>query len=238
MIVSIHQPLFLPWSGYFHKMAVSDLHIVLDDVEFDSRSFVKRNRVRTKDGWTWLSVPVHSENKTEIRDVEIANEHPWQRKHLRALQLNYSNADYFDEYWREIQTAFEGEWDELISLNLRLIELLREELGVETELIRSSELEATGTKSDLMLNLCKLVGAMTYLSGPNGRDYLDEETFDEEGIEIRYHDFSHPTYPQVYEGFESHMSAIDLLLNCGPESRNVIFDENDSRDELVEAMRS
>jgi hypothetical protein len=228
MILSIHQPLYFPWTGYFHKMAVSDAHVVLDDVEFDDESFVKRNKIRTTDGWTWLTVPVHASNDTLIRDVQIAQEHRWASKHWKTLQTYYTRAPHFDDHETFFEEVYDQDWEYLNDLNLEVVEYVRDQLGIDTPMTASSELEADGAKSDLILSICQGMDADVYLSGPNGRDYLDTESFEDAGIAIAYHDFDHPTYSQAFDGFESHMSAVDLLFNHGSDSREIIMNENRS----------
>lgn len=237
-IASIHQPLYLPWCGYLHKMAVSDVHIILDDVEFDDESFVKRNRVRTPDGWTWLTVPVHASQGTTIQEVEVANEHRWQSTHWKTLNTFYANAPHFGDHRGFFESIYQKDWMRLADLNLEMINYLRDQLEIETPLIRSSEIGAEGSKTDLILDLCEEAEVDIYLSGPNGRDYLDSGRFQERGVELIYHDFTHPTYDQVFDGFESHMSAIDLLFNCGPNSWRVLMEPNRTGEEIEAEVTS
>lgn len=238
MIVSIHQPLYLPWTGYVHKMDVSDLHIVLDHVEFDDGSFVKRNKVRTPNGWTWLTVPVHAHNDTPIHDVEVANEHRWQPKHWKTLLNFYESTPHFDEHKAFFEDVYETEWTHLVALNLHIIDHLRESLGVDTPMKRSSEMDVNGTKDELIFELCQSVDADTYLSGPNGRDYLDEARFQDAGIEVVYHDYEHPTYEQAFDGFEPYMSTIDLLFNHGPDSLEIIHTSNRDANQILREVEA
>lgn len=220
MIVSINQPAYLPWLGYFHRIRHSDLHIVLDDVQFEKNSFTNRNKLRTADGWTWLSVPLLTKGKfgdLAINTVEIANERPWARKHWDTLRFGYKKAAHFAEeapYWEEV---FSRRWDRLIDLQRETLAHQLQALDITTELRSSADLAVEGAKADLVLNLCKAVGATVYLSGPFGRDYLDPADFHEAGIELRFHDYTHPTYEQAQPGFEPYMAALDALLALGRE---------------------
>lgn len=225
MIVSINQPAYLPWLGYFHRIAKSDLHIVLDHVQFEKNSFTNRNKVRTAQGSTWLTVPVATKGKfgnLPINELEIADDR-WRAKHWQTLKMNYSRGAHFRAHADFFEAIYASEWRKLDDLMDRITTyVLREALRIEAKVVRSSTLKARGTKSELVLNLCREVGANAYLSGPLGRNYLDESSFREAGIEVRYHDYAHPVYPQVYAGFEPYMAIVDLLFNCGPESAAII----------------
>ena len=221
MIISINQPAYLPWPGYFARILKSDLHVVLDHVQFEKNSLVNRNKIRTSNGWTWLTVPVKTKNKfgnLPIYQLEISNNSNWASKHLTALKLNYSRSphcklhiDFFDDLFSRTWTKFCPLVD---SLNLYLLQVL----NINTRLVKSSSLSLQHNKSRMILEICKNFGATTYLSGPFGRDYLDEQLFIENGIEIQYHDYVSRQYSQVYPGFESSMSIVDLVFNHGPNS--------------------
>jgi len=223
MIVSINQPAYLPWLGYFGRIEASDVHVVLDHVQFEKNSFVNRNRVRTADGATWLTVPVRTAGRfgISIRELEIADER-WRRKHWATIEQSYRSSPYFDALRPFLSQVYAREWPRLLELTGVLTTWQLEQLGITTRIVSSSELEPAGRKSALVLDLCRKLGATTYLSGPLGRNYLREELFTDAGIEIVYDDFAHPTYPQRFEPFIPAMAALDLLFNCGPASREVL----------------
>lgn len=225
MIVSINQPAYLPWLGYFHRIAVSDVHVVLDHVQFEKNSFTNRNKVRTADGWCWLTVPVRTAGKfgdLPINRIEIDNEKPWGRKHWSTLRLNYARAPYFQDHARFFDDIYQRSWTKLSDLVIEVTRYLLDTFGIQTKLIFSSQLAIAGKKEELLLNLCRELGATEYLSGPLGRNYLRQEVFHSHAISVRYDDYQHPTYPQAYSGFEPFMAAIDLLFNVGPGSLAVI----------------
>ena len=225
MLVSIGQPAYLPWLGYFDRIAKSDLHIVLDHVQFEKRSFTSRNKVRVKDGSCWLTVPVKTKGLfgvITIDKLEIVQDEDWARKHWQTLVLNYGKARYFNEHRNFFEEVYSRPHQLLASLMNEITTYLLATFQIKTKIFHSSELKVEGVKSDLILNLSKHVGATQYLSGPFGRDYLDHNSFTEVGIEILYHDYQHPTYSQYYPGFEPYMAAIDLLFNHGPESLNIL----------------
>jgi hypothetical protein len=233
MIVSINQPAYLPWLGYFERIASSDLHIVLDHVQFEKNSFTNRNKVRTREGWTWLTVPLRTSGSfgdLAIEKVQIAPGAPWAKKHLRTLVESYARAPHFEQHRAFIESVYARPWEQLAPLLREMTGYFVHELGIETGLLYSSELSVSGSKSELVLNLCKQVGARTYLSGALGRGYLDEGSFAQAGIEVRYQEYRHPSYPQAFPGFEAYMGIIDLLANCGPQSLAVLTHAADAKD--------
>jgi len=227
MIVSINQPAYLPWLGYFHRIAAADAHIVLDHVQFEKNSFINRNKIRTRDGWSWLSVPVKTAGKFRdlpINEVQIANEKKWAAKHWESVRLSYSKALFFSQHAGFFESVYARPWEKLIDLTAEITTYLLAALGIKCRILFSSQLNVAGKKDELVLNLCRELGATVYLSGPLGRDYLREPLFQDAGITVRYDDYRHPEYRQVYPGFEPYMAALDLLFNSGPESLKVILE--------------
>ena len=225
MIVSINQPAYLPWLGYFERIALSDVHIVLDHVQFEKNSFTNRNKIRTKTGWQWLTVPVKTKGKfgaLAINKLAINNDSRWTAKHWAALQCHYAKAAYFSQYGEFFETVYAQEWPLLNALLRETTTYLLSAFGIQTPVVFSSDLNVEGKKDELVLNLCKAVGATHYLSGPLGRDYLREECFTQAGIRVSYHDYQHPTYAQRYPGFEMPLAAVDLLFNYGTNSREIL----------------
>lgn len=222
MVVSIHQPAYLPWLGYFHRIAISDLHVVLDHVQFEKNSFTNRNKIPTGRGWAWVTVPVRTKGRfgdLAIRTLEIETTTNWRRKHWEAIRHTYTGAPFFAEHARFFEDAYRREWRYLADLCAHVTRYLLEQFDIRTKTLRSSELNAGGAKDDLVLNICRQLGATRYLSGPLGRRYLDEDKFRAAGIVVGYHDYQHPRYPQCGgSGFEAGMAAIDLLFNRGPRS--------------------
>jgi hypothetical protein len=227
VIVSINQPAYLPWLGYFHRIAVSDVHVVLDHVQFEKNSFTNRNKIRTKEGWCWLTVPVTTKGlfgQLRIDRLECADDDGrWQRKHWAALRMNYGRASHFGRYAAFLEDAYSKPWARMNALLRALTQHLCEALEIRRPILFSSDLRVGGVKDELVLNICRAVEATTYLSGPLGRKYLREDQFRAAGIEVVYHDYRHPIYRQVFPGFEPSMSAVDLLFNCGPESRAILM---------------
>ena len=218
MILSISQPAYLPWLGYFDRIAASDAHIVLDHVQFEKNSYVNRNKIRTKKGWSWLTVPVETSGqfgRLAINKLRIAPDPRWARKHWQAIEQSYARAPHFNEHRLTLADIYQRRWECLIDLIDALTSYLLDAFAITVPLVRSSSISTDKTKSALVLDLCRKLGARTYLSGPLGRDYLDEASFAEAGIDIVYQNYRHPIYEQAHPGFESHMAAIDLLFMQG-----------------------
>jgi hypothetical protein len=227
MIVSIAQPAYLPWLGYFDRVVKSDLAVVLDSVQIERKTktaFSNRNRIRTSSGWSWLSIPLATAGLGQplIRNVKVDNTLPWKAKHWKSLCHSYSRAKYFKEYSNWLEGFYQSDLLLLTDVLSRSTEYLMQSLGIETQMVSSSRLNVPGSKSELVLNICKAVGATVYLSGPFGRDYLDVASFRESGIELKFHDYIHPVYIQAYPGFASHLSIVDLLFNYGPNSLGIL----------------
>tara|TARA_B110000503_G_scaffold140872_1_gene232899 strand:+ start:1598 stop:2284 length:687 start_codon:yes stop_codon:yes gene_type:complete len=224
MIVSINQPSYLPWLGYFQRISISDIHVILDHVQFEKNSFTNRNKIKTNNGSLLLTIPLKTKGKfgdLAINKIETSNEY-WRAKHFKSIQGAYSKAKYFKKYEPILRTFYEKPCSKLIDLIIPMNKWIIDELKIDTKLLRSSEIQIEGTKSELVLNICKSLKATTYLSGPMGRDYLNLDSFSDAGIKVIFHDYNHVVYQQIHSGFQSHMSAIDLLLNHGPASKEYL----------------
>lgn len=220
MIVSISQPAYLGWIGYYDRIAKSDLHIVLDHVqiEHNSKSFTNRNKIRQRQGWSWLTVPIINSGVNRglpINEVMVERS-SWRKKHWRSIEISYAKARYFRKYRDELEKIYDQEAQRLIEIIDPLNLFMLRSFGIDRPIVRSSELHPRESKSKLILELCKKVNAKTYLSGPFGRDYLDMDAFKGCGIDLAWHNFQHPEYEQQFPGFEPGMSALDFLLNEGP----------------------
>jgi hypothetical protein len=226
VIVSINQPAYLPWLGYFHRIAASDVHVVLDHVQFEKNSFTNRNRIRTADGSSWLTVPVRTKGRfgaLPINALEIDNSGPWRERHWKSLWQNYHRAPHFADHESCLKATYEAEWPLLFPLCRSMTEYLLETLGIRTPILYSSQMAITQTKDMMVLEICRRVGAGTYLSGALGRQYLREPLFADAGVAVIYQDYRSPEYRQQYSGFVPDLTALDLLLNCGPASLDILM---------------
>lgn len=216
MRVTIHQPEHLPWLGLPAKVAASDLWIVLDSVPYRKNYFQNRNRMLLDGKQTWLTVPVNAPFGTLIRDVRISDTPHWRRRYRGRLTQAVSGtpgADRLEALLALIDAAAPG--SRLADLNLGIAQWLFTQFEVKVPQARAGELAAAGSKSELILNLCRAVGADEYLAGPSGRDYLDPADFAEHGITVRFFDFDHPTYLQE-DPFVPGLSAVDAWARLAP----------------------
>lgn len=229
MILSAHQPYFLPWCAFFDKVARSDIFVVLDHVQYGSESFQNRNRVKIASGAHWITVPLQRRGLGErICDKAIQNEGDWQRRIRLTLEQSYRKARFFADYFETLDEIFSRRWERLLDLNLALLRQMFEWLAIRTPMVRSSTLGIDAHKTDLVAALCDYFGAGVYRSGVGGsRGYLDEAALAARGVKVVWNDYRHPVYRQQHMGcgFVPDLSAIDLLFNCGPEARALLLGE-------------
>lgn len=225
MILSVHQPQYLPWLGYFHKIVRSDLFLYLDDVQYKKREFQNRNKIKTPNGPLWLTIPVITKGlyTQHIKDVRINREEDWEQDHWKSIEFNYRKAAYFNEHRDFFYGLFQKKWDSLQEISVTIIDHVLSYLGIATPRKFSSEYNAATLSTERIIELCKKTGADTYLSGAGGRAYMDETLFDKSGIKVMYQDFKHPEYPQLYGSFEPYMSIVDMLFNAGPQCRELLL---------------
>jgi hypothetical protein len=226
MTISINQPAYLPWLGYFDRIAKSDVHVVLDHVQFEKNSMTNRNKIRTAHSWVWLTVPVQSKGlfgSNPIRTLRISDTQSWERKHLNAIQLNYSRCEFFNQYFPFFKSVYERKWILLADLIKEINTFVLSELDIKTPILYSSDMSLSEKKDKLILEVCEKTKATAYLSGPFGRDYLQEADFEARGIKLRYQDYKHPVYKQPYPDFLPFMSVLDLLMNEGPDSKHIFL---------------
>ena len=231
MIVAIHQPHFLPWLGYLHRMKSVDLFVVLDHVQFERRNYQNRTAILVDGVARWLTVPVVQRSQKETI-VEKRIDNPkngemrwWGPNAFRTLRFAYRRAPFLEQYAPWLQEILERRWERLAQLNEVLLDFLRDAFEIRTPLVRSSELGVEGRRAELILNLCRRLGADTLLAGDGGsRAYLDVAQFERAGVRIAWQNFSHPVYPQrdAAGAFVPGLSAVDALFNCGAQSRQLL----------------
>ncbi|MEM4244860.1 MAG: WbqC family protein [Candidatus Nanoarchaeia archaeon] len=231
-VMAAHQPNFIPYLGFFDKMQNSDIFVIRDEVLFVERDFHHRNRIRINGNdnnnnpqFKWLTVPVRQvedyiKHQTIKRETKQKNR-PWNVLMLHDIKVNYERSPYFKQYFPLIEGIFDNSDEKLITLNMKIINFLREAFGIKTEVIMATDLglkpehyEKSDASEDLVA-ICKAVKANVYLSGAGGKNYLNLEPFKREGIEVRFQDYKHPVYPQQYPGFLPYMGAIDALFCVG-----------------------
>ena len=220
--MAMHQPNYLPWLGYFHKMASCNWFVYLDTVQYPrGQSFGARNRVKTPNGVAWLTIPVArphgSDGKVSYRDIAFADE-AWRDKHLKTVEMSYGRAPFFGAVFDLYRAGLEAGSSPL-EVNLALLESFAGYLGIASERVLLSELLDTfGQQNELIVDICGALGADVYLSGTGGgREYVDGEVLARQGISVRFDEFAPLEYPQLWGAFEPRLSILDVLFNCGAD---------------------
>jgi len=226
MIITTHQPIFLPWPGFFYKAMKADYMVLLDNVQYPrGRGWINRNRLKCDKGELWLTVPVHKKGRglQLIRDVEIFDKVNWIKKHLQSIRHNYTYAPYFREYYPAVEKIYTQKHSKLLPLNLEFIRFLWDALFLPGRLLLQSELGITGKGTELLINICRYLQADTYLVFTPARKHLNVEDMRKHGINTIFIPFHPPIYPQLWGDFIYNLSTLDLLLNCGNnKSRKII----------------
>jgi hypothetical protein len=228
VILTAHQPVYLPWLGLFHKIALSERFCVFDGVQYQIEDFNNRNRIKTHTGPIWLSVPVEAKNRFNRRicDIKIIP-NGWNRKHIKSIRHNYQKAPYFNNYIEVLEDYLLGrEHVFLADLNTGMLEIFLKLLKIDIPVVRATDYSFVGHKSDLVLDMCQKLGATDFIFGEQGRNYADVDSFARSGIRIFFQSYNHPTYPQINGPFMPYMSVLDLLFNVGSSSREVIMSGN------------
>jgi hypothetical protein len=203
-------------------MDQADVFVLMENVQFKKNEWQNRNRIRTAEGWQWLTVPVLHRFPQTIAEVEIDNRSAWMRKHLQAVRQSYGKSPHADAVMPQLETVLGSPESHLAALNIRLIDVFAGVLGIDTQTVLGSDVQAREDPNDRLIDLCRALDADTYLSGAGARDYLDVDAFAAAGIEVRFQAFNHPAYEQRYQPFEPFLSVVDLVMNCGRESLSVI----------------
>jgi hypothetical protein len=221
-VVAIHQPQYLPYLGFFHKLAHCDVFVALDHVQFQKNGLQNRNRIKTgsKEGLQWITVPVRHRFGQAINETQVDSSLPWQKKHWNSLLVNYSRARCFRAYQNQLQPLLHAEYRSLSHLDMDLIAWCMEVLEISTPILYSSQLGVDGQATSLLVNICRAVGADAYISGPGGARYMEMALFEEAGLQVLWQNFDCPTYQQQFPkaGFVPNLSVIDAILNCGRDA--------------------
>lgn len=219
MIIAIHQPNYIPWLGYFYKLARAERFVFLDMVPCPDASFVNRNSIKTPNGAALLTIPVFKSGRSGqlINQVETDNAKKWSSRHLKILQFNYGRAPFFREVFARLEPHYRlrGDRSNLAQFNMRVIGEIASYLKIQTPTFCASALGVSGTKVNLNLDICKLLGATAYLAGLGAKNYQDDEPFRDAGIDPRYSPFRQEEYPQLFGDFISNLSILDVVMNCG-----------------------
>lgn len=216
LIVAIHQPNYLPWLGYFAKIAQADEFVFLDDAQYSKNSYINRVQIAGDRGPRWLTIPVTYTFSDPINRVAFARP-DWRKSHLDKLFVAYRNAAAFRATWPWLEELYASmPSDNLASTNAAAIVRIATRLGLEPVFHFSSALGIQGRADQ---RLAAIVNAIapggTYLSGNGGATYQAEDTFSRAGLTLRYSKFVHPRYPQGEGEFMPGLSVLDAIFHLG-----------------------
>lgn len=217
MIVSIHQPDYIPWLGLYYKIAHSDIFVYLDDAQYSNEADHNVNRIKTPQGTLSLKVPVEQHMGDLIHEVRTKDELKWKEKHLKTLQMNYAKSPFFEEIFPSLSEIILAHQGSISDLNMRINEYVCSGFGFKTKIVKSSNLNITTAREERVIDICLNLGASEYLSGNGARAYQVEEHFTEKGLKLTYLDYHPISYKQLWPkvGFLPCMSVLDYLFNCG-----------------------
>lgn len=215
MIVSIHQPDYIPYIGYFYKIAQSDVFVFLDNVQFSNDNMHHWNRIKTPQGELRLKIPVEYKFGDDINTVRPKNELKWREKHLKTIEMNYTKAKYFNDIFPKFKEIIMAKYNNLAELNIRVNQFICNEFGFKTKFILSSELDIDTAREKRVIDICLALGGKTYISGNGARAYQVPEHFNDSGIILKYTDYKTFEYPQLWGDFIPNLSIIDYIFNCG-----------------------
>ncbi len=233
-IVTIHQPETLPWMGFFNKMIMADHYIILDNVDFRKNYFQNRNQILTKQGPSFLTVPIDCKKFKKIKDIRIVNQQKWQKKQLSSIAQSYSKSPFYNQHKDFLESLYTTEYVNLIDFNMDVITYVRKVLDISTPLSLASNYEISTSSTELLLDLCKKENATHYLAGKDGINYLEPELFKSAGIEIVFQDFSVPEYKHFNQNmFFPYMSVFDLLFNHESKEARILIESGDLLHERV-----
>lgn len=223
-IIAIHQPNYIPWLGYFYKIYQSDIFVFLDNVQFSNKGMHEFHYIKNPGGRFRLKIPVRYSYGDTISQVETNQTLEWRNSHLNQIAVNYRKAKFFELIFQDLSQVYNQNMiGNLSEFNIELIKFISGKMGFKTEFVVASGLEIQNTdKNDRIIEICKSLNAAVYYSGNGASAYQNPETFASNGIELRYSSFKTFEYPQLWGSFESNISIIDFLMNCGYDWQRVL----------------
>jgi len=224
-IVTMHQPNYLPWIGLFSKIAQSECFVIMDNFQYTKGGMIQRNKIRTNTGTGYLTIPISKDFwKTKIKDVEMPQDKKWKDVHWQSIYRNYVKTNYFQQNADFFKKLYQADFQYLSQFNIEIIRYLLKTFDINVEIITASSLDIDQDlqHTEMIMAVLDKLGAKTYLSGPSGRNYMELEKIQVNKDTLKFFRFDHPIYKQRYPGFEQNMSAIDLLFNMGPQSKQII----------------
>lgn len=226
MIISTNQPYFAPYAGFFYKAQLSDYFVILDDVQFPRKTtWITRNRFKNDQGTLWMTIPVRKKGLglQKISEVRICHAGNWKKKHLRGFQHAYAYAPFLLDHMGLMERVLSLQYDRLLDLNLEIINYILDFLKIETQMVLMSELGVSGKGAQLIIDICKSLGATQFMAQSSALAYYDPAQFELEGLELVSFKKPEYIYPQMWGDFIANLSVLDMMFTCGPKARNIIL---------------
>lgn len=226
MIVSIHQPNYFPWLGYFYKISKSDVFVLLDDVQFSNEGMHNYHYIKTPQGSLRLKIPVEQHSGDLIMNVKTKDFLGWKQKHIKTIEANYKKSAFFSNVFNDYVQLIDREYTNLSEMNASIIEFILAKFEIETKIIKSSELNIASTKEEKVMDICNALNATTYYSGTGAKAYQNESDFNSRGLQLSYSVFKSFEYKQLWGSFQSNVTVLDYLMNCGYDWQQVVDKQN------------
>jgi hypothetical protein len=226
MIVAANQPYFCPFPGFFFKAHQANVLVILDDVQFpQGTTWITRNRFKNDQGTLWMTIPVKKKGlgRQKIRDVRICHDGSWNRKHLESLKQAYAKGPFFNEHQGFFEDVFSGRFEQVVALDVAIITYVMAFLQIHTELVLLSALDVQAKGNQLLVDICTKLGATQFIAQKGAEKHLDDKAFQRAGIDLTVVRIPSPVYPQLWGDFIPNLSVFDLLFNCGPKARDILF---------------
>ena len=214
-VVSIHQPDYIPWLGFYYKVAHSDQFVYLDDAQFSNEAAHNFNVIKTPQGEFRLKVPVEQKLGDIIKDVRTKDELGWKKKHLKTLEMNYKKGAYFEQIFPGYAEVLMKDYANISDMNIAINQFILDGFGINVSIVRTSDMEITTVREERILEICKKLGATEYLSGNGARAYQEEAHFEAVGLKLTYLDYKPIEYKQLWKEFLPCMSVVDYIFNQG-----------------------
>lgn len=226
-IVVIHQPDFMPYLGFFHRLLKADVYVVLETAQYvngTSHSWMNRDKIKTPKGEQWITVCVKkAPRETKIKEIVLIDDGKWQKNNLGLLHQNYRKAPYYKEIIPYVEKLYSKNYIYFWEFSFASIQMLMELFDIHIEVVFAGDLQPQGKNNEMIVDIMQKLGAGTYLSGTGAADYYDSSVYEKAGIQVIWQDFKHPVYPQQFGEFIPYLSSLDLLFNCGIEKSREIL---------------
>ena len=228
--ISIHQPNYIPWIGYFYKIYKSDIFIFHDDVQFSKKGMHNFHYIKTSEGPFRLKIPVIQSNGDLILTVVTKDELDWKKSHLKKIKENYSGAKYFEVIYNDFEELLLQDYTSMANMNIQIIKGICNKLKIKSEFILASDLTLISSKEQKVIDLVKAVNGKIYYSGIGAKDYQNENTFIENDLKLIYSDYEAFQYPQFFDPFQSNVTILDYLMHCGYDWERVLKNQQNSNE--------